>query len=1065
MLNNSEQLNNNTSHKESSKEKVLAHALKKESHSFFGFFIKHFRFTYLILLVILAIGTFALLSLPREANPEVKVPIAVVTTVYPGATPSDTEELITNKIEEKIKNLDNLKQFNSTSGAGISSVIVEYIAEADLQESYQKLREAVDRAKPELPQDAEDPVVTEIRLNDFSIVTYSLVNGCQMQTLNDCATKLQQEMETIPGVSKVEVVGGLDREYQIILNRNKLSNYKVSIGQVVAAVSRSNLNLPAGDIEINNYNYNVRIKAKQTTINELKKTPVTVYGETPVLLQDVATLKDTFAEKNTESKIGFANQESSQTISLEVYKKTGGNIIEIVESTEQKIDELYNQGELPEGLQIIKTNDNSVYIKDSLNILSSSGLQTMVLILIFLLLVLGWRSAIITAFSVPIAFLMSFIWLYFQGETLNSMVLFALVLSLGLMVDNSIVVIEGIVEYLGPRYNYSSKQAAVLSVWNYKWPIIAGTMTTVSAFLPMLLVSGILGEYMGVLPKTLSATLISSLFVALIIIPTLAARKVKRSTYHDKPVSQQGRFNFVARIIEKIKPRYSHFMSSLLPSKKKRRRLIVASWILFFLAVSIPASGLMKVEMFPSIDMQFFQVAIELPAGSSLDKTKAVTLQVEKQVAQIPELDNYVTSVGRYSSFFGDSGSGEHLATVFVNLVEDDKRERESFQVAEDLRQELKNINGAEIRIEESNAGPPTGAPIEVRITGPQTDDLVSYGKQIENILKEIPGTVNITSSAKESSGEFVFYIDKQAVAYYGLDVPTVAAELRGALYGSTASTVSVNGEDIDIRVRYDSNEFNDINDLKNISLPTPRGQQVILSQLADIELEPALLNINHRDGERIITVTGNIKPGANLQKILQEFDQKKQELNILDDYQISVGGETEDIERSYQEMFLSMIVAVFLIASILVLQFNSFRQPLIIIFTVPLAIIGVIVGLNLLRLPFSLPAFIGVVSLAGIVVNDAIVLVDKANKNLKYGMSRVEAVLDAGKARMQPIFLTSITTVAGIFPLTFADELWKGLGWTVIFGLIFSTALTLVVVPTLFVSFSHKKAKEIQDS
>lgn len=1046
-------------------EEKLEAGLKKEKNSFLGFFIRKYRFTYLIILAILFLGFFSLVSLPREADPEVRIPIAVVTTIYPGATPTDVEELITNKIEEKVKNLEDLKNYTSRSGQGFSSVTVEFTAEADLKDSYQKLRDTVDETKPTLPPEAEDPAVTEIRMSDMPIVAYSLVSKTiSLSDLKKYADVVQEDLEGIAGVSRAEIVGGLEREFQVIVNQTKLANFGLSLGQVVNSIARTNFNLPAGNIEIDGFKYNVRVKGKFEEAQALREVVVTTYNETPIYVKDVAEVKDSFKEKSTESRIGFPGTAAGDTVSVLVYKKTGGNIIKIAEKSEEIIADIETSGRFPAAITIEKTADNSWFIKDTLHTLGRSGLQTMILIVIILFVVLGLRGATITGLSVPIAFLMAFVALYIQGQTLNSMVLYSLVISLGLMVDNSIIIMEGINEYI-TRHNKTPLQAALLSVWNFKWAITAGTMTTVAAFFPMLLVSGILGEYFAYIPKTITATLLSSLFVALIVIPTLAGRYIKTKNGngeengvvgHTKKVGK--RYQLCSNCLDKLKSRYVKLMRYLLYKRKRRRLTMATAWLLFLLAVAVPASGLMEVEMFSAMDFDTIWIGVELAPGNSLANTREMTAQAEKVIAEIPELKNYVTSLGTLMSMgMGGSSSGTHLATITVNLSPKEERKRKSYEIAAAVRPDIEAIQGAKVEVVEGSAGPPTGAPIEVRIFGDDLTKLADASKQIVNILEEIPGTLNVKDSMEDATGEFTFTIDKQQANYYGLDIVTVASTLRNAIYGTKASTVTLDGDDVDITVKYDKEKFTNVNDLENLLIFTPTGQNVPLKQIAKLELEPSLLNINHRDGQKIIRVSANLDPEANLQKILAEFETQKQGLNIPEGVSIDVGGEVEDIEQSYRETFLSMIVAVILIAFILVLQFNSFRQPFIILFALPLAVIGVIIGLNILRMPFSFTAFLGIVALAGIAVNDAIVLVDRVNKNLSAGMEKIEGIIEAGTARMQPIFLTSITTIAGIFPLLFASELWTGFSVTLIFGLIFSTVLTLVIVPVLYVSFTKK--------
>jgi len=1034
----------------------LDKGFKKESKSVLGFFIKNYRITYLIIAMIFIMGFFSLFSLPRESEPEVKVPYIVVNTLYLGASPVDVEDLITNKIEEKINNLEDLNRYTSSSSLGLSSVFVEFNAEADLKESFRKLREAVDEAQPQLPEEAEDPIVTEIRMSDFPIVTYSLVGDYDDGELKDFADDLQEELEDVTDVSRVDVIGGVVREFQVIVDQTKLANFKISLPQVVAAISTNNFNLPAGDIEIDEFKYSVRIKGKIDEGYDLNNLVITTYEGSPVFLSDIALVKDGYKERTSQARIGFPGEDPKNAISLQIYKKVGGNVLNIVGDSQGVINSSFESNLLPTDLLVEKTNDNSVYIKDDINTLGDSAIQTFILIALILLLILSLRGAIITALSVPIAFLMSFFFLKTQGMTLNSMVLFSLVLSLGLMVDNSIVIIEGINEYV-EKHKKSIYKSAVLSVWNFKWPIIAGTLTTVSAFIPMLLVSGIMGEYLSIIPKTISVTLLSSLFVALVIIPTLTYRliKIKKGAAN----RSKKRHLIIAKFMEGLYVKYRRNIKPILVSKRKRIVTIVVAWLLFFASLAIPASGLMKIEMFPKVDFDYFFINMELPVGANLDQTDRVAEQVEEKIKDIPEMSNYIVSLGSLSSAQGGGGSSAlHNGSVTVNLIDKGDRERNSYEIAESIRSEVEMIQGAKVTVVEMEAGPPSGAPIEVRIFGDDISKSSVAAELAVNILEDIDGVINVSDSLEDATGEFTFSLDRQKINYYGLNVTTVASTIRSAIYGTKASAININDEDIDIVVKYDNTNFQNVSDLESILLFTPTGENIQLKQIADLSLEPSLLSINHRDGENIVTVTASVEEGASLQEILKEFSATIGLASLPEGVDIKVGGETEDIEQSFTDLFESMIVAVLLIFFILVLQFNSFKQPFIILFSFPLAIIGVIIGLNLLGQPFSITVFIGVVSLSGIVVNDAIVLVDKINKNIKNGMEFFEAIVDGGVARMQPILLTSVTTIAGVIPLIYANEMWKGLSLTVIFGLAFSTVLNLTIIPVLYAMMCRRR-------
>lgn len=503
---------------------------------------------------------------------------------------------------------------------------------------------------------------------------------------------------------------------------------------------------------------------------------------------------------------------------------------------------------------------------------------------------------------------------------------------------------------------------------------------------------------------------------------------------------------------------YGRLLHSIVISRAKRRLTLVAVWVVFLIAVAMPVTGAMRIEMFPKVDLDYFIINIEMPVGTVLEDTQAVAGMAEGIIREhVPELENYVTTVGRSGSVGIESGgSGSHLATITVNLTPTDERERPSYDIAASIRPYTDAITDATVLVEELTAGPPTGAPIEVRVTGDDLGDLTQATRQLQSTLEEIPNVINIQDSLENAAGDITFTVNRERASYYGLSTAAVASTLRNAVYGATASDVLLNGEEIDIVVQYHENTFQDINDLRELTIMTPQGA-VPIKEVATIELQPSLLSINHREGEKSISITADITEGADLAAVLATFNERREALVMPEGVNVAIGGETEDIEQSYTEIFTSMIAAVILIAFILVLQFNSFKQPFIIIFSIPLAVIGVIFGLMLMGQPFSFPVFIGIVSLAGIVVNDAIVLIDKINKNLRAGLDFEQAIVDGGLTRMQPIFLTSLTTIAGVLPLYFSNELWRGLSLAVAFGLAFSTILTLVIMPIMYYGLTKK--------
>ena len=466
----------------------------------------------------------------------------------------------------------------------------------------------------------------------------------------------------------------------------------------------------------------------------------------------------------------------------------------------------------------------------------------------------------------------------------------------------------------------------------------------------------------------------------------------------------------------------------------------------------------------PKIDIDFVYIDVKMPNGTELKETERVATLVENKLYQNENVKNFVTTIGQSSSIgsFDAGSSSEHLGSISVNLKDTKDRDKKSYEIVEDLRAELKDINDGEIIIKELTSGPPTGAAIEARITGDNLLVLDQIADQIEGILKNMEGPINIQSNQAISPADLTFTLDKEAVARAGLTIGDVSSVLRTAIFGVTATEVSVGGEDIDVVVRLDKSQISSVEEIKNLSIVNNFGQEVKLSSLAKFSLEPALSTIRHRDFVRTIAVSSDLEPGFTAAAASAQAEKILKEQGIPQGYQVNFGGEVEDIEQSFSELWAAMIVAVLLILIILVLQFDSFIRPIIVLGTLPLMLIGVVIGMLIFRLPFSFPVFLGLISLAGIVVNDAIVLLDKTKRNIEEKkMLAAEAIADAGDTRLQPILLTSITTIMGVVPLAIADEFWMGLSISIIFGLSFATILQLFVVPMLFLKFEGKRVNK----
>jgi len=1028
--------------------------IEKTQHGFFGFFINRQRLTILLALMILVMGTFGLVNLPRESDPEVKIPIAIVTTVYPGASPADVENLITDTVEGKIEELTDLHRVTSSSVLGLSSVVVEFDARADLEKSIRDLKDKVAEVT-NLPDEATTPMVTPIRANDQAIITFSFAGDLDAYSFKQLGETIQDELEKIPNVSDVPLHGVHNREFLVTVKGGQLDRLGLSISQVVGAIASSNLDTPLGDITVDGINYNLRAVAKFDSVEDLRQVIVGAQGSTPIYLTDVAEVVNQLTEPTTLARLSLDGQPATDTISLQLHKKTGGNVLKIVDTAKERIQDLYDNGSIPPSVRMEISNDFSQFIRRDLSTLGTSGVQAVVLIFIVMILALSFKEAVLALLAIPITFLITFYVMFARGDTLNSLSLFALVLSLGLLVDNFIVILVGMFQNM--RDGYTPKRAALLSVADFKGPMMAGTFTTIAAFVPMLLVSGILGEYLKVLPLTISTVLLASIGVSLILVPGLGALLFKSGGEKPKPSIMEK------YVIHRWGLVYERRVNALLKSKKQKRLTVLAVTVLFFGSLGLLIGGVIPVELFPKVDIDFSYIDIEMPIGTDLATTDKLVKQVEDYLHTRNDIKSFVTTVGSPATSFNfasTASSNEHVANINVNFVEANQRELKSFEINDEMREDLKNIRAGKITVQELTSGPPTGAPIEVRILGDDQTTLNELGDQLVALMENTPGVINVTSNRQVSPADLTFTFRRQALAEAGLTVGDVSRTLRTTIFGVTATEITIKGDDIDINVEMDKNRINSIEAISNLTIPNGRGQAVKLSRLTDFSLEPALAAIQHRDFQRTATVQADLEPGFTAATVSAELEKKVIAAGVPRGYTVNFGGEVEDIEQSFSELWSAMIVAVLLILFILVFEFDSFKKPLIILLTLPLATIGVVAGMLLFRLPFSFSVFLGLVSLAGIVVNNAIVLIDRATRNIAENyMSPRQAIADAARTRLQPILLTSITTVLGVLPLALADEFWFGLSIAIAFGLVFSTLLQLFIVPIFFLKLEGKRA------
>jgi multidrug efflux pump subunit AcrB len=1103
-----------------------------------SFFINNIRVVILIILFLFSFGIYAFLSLPRESSPEVEIPFALVSTIYPGASPLDIEELISKKIENSISAIEGINTITSNSSNSLSVITVEFLAGADLDDSIRKLRDEVSSMSSQLPSEASDPLVSEISFDDVPILTIALTGPYTSLELRKIGDDLGEELEKIKGIREVRVSGGKQTEIEVAYDLNKLLNFGLSFEQVNQIVRASNITVPAGNFSGEKYLYPIRVDNQFKSIDDLANTPLFHSPEGAIVyLKDLALVQETVKEKTVFSRFSVNGEEPEENITIQLIKKTGAPIIDSVDEAIKVLDT--NLAQMPSGLNYQITDNSAERIADDFRQLTKDFGLTFLLVFLVLFLVIGIKEALVAGIAIPLTFFSTFIVMDIVGISLNFLSVFSLILALGLLVDDAIVVVSATKQYLRTG-KFTPEEAVLLVLKDFKVVLLTTTLTTIWAFLPLLMATGIIGEFIKSIPITVSVTFIASFIIALIINHPLAA-VLERFRFSRKFFSSliillllfafssfalfdnltislfifslillsliflirwyfKGGKNILknnSRLIilekrddelirqrlknkaecsrdtwwkcissgiislDKILPSYERYLRKIINSKKSRFIILFITTILFFSAVSLPVIGVIENEFFPDSDFDVIYINIEAPAGLKLEENSKIVSQVENRLLNYPEIKSFSTLVGSASSFtFGSGGSSSHLSSITLNLVDKKNRDITSYNLADIIRADLSNIMEADIRVEPLRGGPPVSSPFEARIKG---DDLLLLEKisdDMKDILRSIEGTVDISSSLKESPAEYTFVLNPDRVELYNLNPFTVAQTLRLAISGIELTTILQDGKETEVIARIDSEKIPNLESIQNLSVLNNLGERVFLKDVANIELKPSVETITRINQTRTVTLTSNVEGGINPVIVVKEFQEKIKDYDFPGGYSLSFGGESEQNEESVQSILIAMILAGILIFSTLVIQFNSFKQAIIVLVTIPLALIGVFFGIAIVGVNLSFPGLIGILALFGIVVKNAIILIDKINLNIKSEIEFKESIVDAGKSRLEAILITSLCTILGILPITISDELWRALGSAVIFGLLLSSFLTLFIVPTLYMSIVKDKSK-----
>jgi len=1028
--------------------------------------IRRYPMIFALMVIVVIVGVKSYKALPRESSPDIKIPFVLVMTPYAGASPEDVESLVTRKLERELKGMADLKEMISSSVEGASTISLEFDTDVEMADALQKVRDRVDQAKPELPDDPRnDLLIMELSSSDWPIVQINLAGDLDPALLKEIGEDLQEEIEKVPGVLEVDLTGGVEHEVRVDVDPERLQFYNLGLIDVQDAIALQNMTIPGGDLSLGMYDYQVNVPGEVDDVSEILDFVVNIGVATPVYVRDVADVSLGLKDRETISRVN-----GQEAVILSVKKRSGENIIHIVDAIKLLLEE--EKQTFPAGVNVSLVGDQSVDIRDMVTELENNIISGLILVVLVLLLFLGFTNSLFVGAAIPLSMLISFIVLRAMGITLNMVVLFSLILALGMLVDNAIVIVENIFRHRSR--GKGAVEAADDGASQVSGAVIASTLTTLCAFGPLVLWPGIMGEFMKYLPITLIVTLTSSLFVALVFNPVLCSRFMKMPALRPegaRPPLGERLINFGLRT-------YRPILAWALG-----HRVIVQLGMVGLFIVSVVMFGLFNsgIELFPDIDPRIAYVSIEAPSGTRVEVSDAYTTEVEAAVARVPDLKAYSGQVGAESGGFSANAAPAHKSLVTMEFVDKEERTQSSRSALRDLRADLASFTGARLVIDKQEEGPPTGKPVNIEISGDDFRVLGSLASQVRERIRGIDGLVDIVDDYDDALPQIEVRQNVDKAGRFGLRTFDVAGTIRTALHGSEVAKFRIGEDEYDVMVRYQQPYRAKVEDLENLHV-FYEGEQVPLSAFADVEFKTGIASINRIDGDRVVTVGADVEIGANANALLAEVQQKLKDLRLPPGYHIAYTGESEDQAEATAFLSDAFGLAIMLILMVLISQFSSITTPLVIITSVGLSLIGVLTGLMIHRTPFGIiMTGVGVISLAGIVVNNAIVLLDYIEQLRTRGMEKTEAIMQAGMTRFRPVILTAVTTILGLIPLTtgvsvnfneiFAgnwdhiltiggesSQWWGPMGIAVIWGLAVATFLTLVVVPVMYSSLDPMK-------
>ncbi|MCA9744221.1 efflux RND transporter permease subunit [candidate division KSB1 bacterium] len=1008
--------------------------------------IENFQFTLIFFVLLTLTGFMSLFTMPRSEDPQVANPGASVVVVYPGTNPEDMERLVVSPIEDALNELDDIKKLISSAENDLAMITIEFTFGEDPDEKYSDVVQKINSMRNDLPDDILSIDINKFSLSDFvNIFQIALISdSSDYAALDREATFLQGELEKINGIKKSEIFANPEREVRISVNLQKLASMNISLNEVIGSVQSSNANIPGGNIDIGSRRFNITTSGPYQSLEEIRHTIVRSSNHHLVYLKDVADVNFAYKEMSH-----FARFKGKTAIFVTGTQKEKTNIFNIMGKVHQTVHS-YMENK-PQNIELSWVFDQSNSVSQRVNSFFLNLLQGIVLVGLVMMLVLGVRASLIVMIVIPISLLIGIGALDFSRFGIQQMSITGLVIALGLLVDNAIVVTENVSRFT--KLGYAFKDAAIAGTQQISWAIVSSTATTILAFLPIIFMQDTSGDFIRSMPLTVVYTLIASLLVSLSLTPFMASRFLKKNIHARSTRGQ----TLIEMFVRKV---YNGQLNFALSHPKVT--LFAAA---FVFVASLALFPLIGVSFFPKAEKAQFMINISLPKGTNIDKTDEIAWMVENKLSEKPQVKHFTSNIGKgnpvvyYNILMMSQATNK--AQLYVTLHDEALDEMDGLLA--DLREEFGNIPNTRIEIKEFTQGPPVEAPIAIRVIGDQLVILEEIVGEVEGLMMNTPGVINVYNPLATPKTELHVKINREKAGMLGLNLADIDRTVRMSIAGLIlAKYRDAIGDEYDIVLRLPAGSEPQVDDLDRIYLTSATGAQVPLRLVANLSFQTRPAMISHYAKDRAFVVTADVATGMSVDEATRAIMAELDHYDWPKGYRYSVGGELESREESFGGMVQAILIAMIAIFGVLVLQFRSFTQPLIVFTAIPLAIIGSLWALLITGNNFSFTAFVGLTSLVGIVVNNSIILVDYTNQLRRAGWEQLEALKEAGQTRFLPIILTTGTTIGGLLPLTLqGGTMWAPMGWTIIGGLIASTILTLLVVPVLYNFYTSEKAFE----